>query len=46
MYVALFGFRVRENLSLIPNSATYIHQQVPNNICSHTNAPIYFNWQF
>jgi hypothetical protein len=30
VYVALF------NKSLLPNSATHIHQQGPTNICSHT----------
>jgi hypothetical protein len=33
-------------LSLIPNSATDIHQQGPNNVCSHATkltTPMYFN---
>jgi len=33
----------------IPNSAADIHQQGPDNICSHTarlNTPTYFNWLF
>jgi hypothetical protein len=40
MYVTLFGMR------LIPNSATYIHQQGRNNMCGHTTeltTPTYFN---
>ena len=36
-------------MSVIPNSATDIHQLGPNNICGHNTkltTPMYFNWLF
>jgi hypothetical protein len=40
------GYGWKKRMSLIPNSATDIHQLGHNNICGHTtklNTPMYFN---